>query len=253
MRSLTIITRLWSQRSTNVPAIGPSSRFGSVAARNTRPVAAGDPVRRQHHRSQRDLVQPVAEHADGLAEPEGAEPGIAHEPHVGMRPDPHADRWPWEHPRPRPSGRARLSGPAPAGPGPRPPPRTTGRPSIESSGPAGAASGRRGHARARCHPSSGCGVAPQQGHEHEPAQADGDRDIADADDVGQDRRRERHDVAERPCLEQERRGPGRPAAPRGRWVTGPRPTARRRAARAGRPASSRRSRPRPARSRARRP
>ena len=43
-RSVAIITRFWSQRSTNVPAIGPSSRLGSVAARKTRPVCMADPV-----------------------------------------------------------------------------------------------------------------------------------------------------------------------------------------------------------------
>ena len=37
MRSLAIITRLCSQRSTNVPAIGPRTMFGSVAARKTKP------------------------------------------------------------------------------------------------------------------------------------------------------------------------------------------------------------------------
>ena len=42
--SLTTMTSLRSQRSTNVPAIGLSSRFGSVAAKNTRPVARADPV-----------------------------------------------------------------------------------------------------------------------------------------------------------------------------------------------------------------
>ena len=42
--SLTTMTSLWSQRSTNVPAIGLSSRFGSVAAKNTSPVASAEPV-----------------------------------------------------------------------------------------------------------------------------------------------------------------------------------------------------------------
>ena len=42
--SLTTITSLWSQRSTNVPAIGLRSRFGSMAAKKTRPVANTDPV-----------------------------------------------------------------------------------------------------------------------------------------------------------------------------------------------------------------
>ena len=42
--SLTTITSLWSQRSTNVPAIGLSSRFGSVAAKKTSPVANAEPV-----------------------------------------------------------------------------------------------------------------------------------------------------------------------------------------------------------------
>jgi len=43
-RSLTIITSFWSQRSTNVPAIGPRSRFGMAAAMNTRPTASGELV-----------------------------------------------------------------------------------------------------------------------------------------------------------------------------------------------------------------
>src|SRR6478735_7566963 len=42
--SLTTITSLWSQRSTNVPAIGLRSRFGSVAAKKIRPVANAEPV-----------------------------------------------------------------------------------------------------------------------------------------------------------------------------------------------------------------
>ena len=45
IRSLAIITRLCSQRSTNVPAIGPRSRLGSVAARKTKPVSSGESVR----------------------------------------------------------------------------------------------------------------------------------------------------------------------------------------------------------------
>ncbi len=42
--SLTTMTSLRSQRSTNVPATGLSSRFGSVAAKKTSPVASADPV-----------------------------------------------------------------------------------------------------------------------------------------------------------------------------------------------------------------
>ena len=41
MRSLAIITRLCSQRSTNVPAIGPRKMLGRVAARKTRPGGEG--------------------------------------------------------------------------------------------------------------------------------------------------------------------------------------------------------------------
>ena len=42
--SLTTMTSLWSQRSTNVPAMGLSNRFGRVAAKKTRPVASAEPV-----------------------------------------------------------------------------------------------------------------------------------------------------------------------------------------------------------------
>ncbi len=43
-RSLTTMTSFWSQRSTNVPAIGPRRRFGSVAATKTNPTAIGELV-----------------------------------------------------------------------------------------------------------------------------------------------------------------------------------------------------------------
>ena len=38
------MTSLRSHRSTNVPAIGLRSRFGSVATKNTSPVASAEPV-----------------------------------------------------------------------------------------------------------------------------------------------------------------------------------------------------------------
>ncbi len=40
--SLTTMTSLWSQRSTNVPAIGLSSRLGRRAAKKTSPLASGE-------------------------------------------------------------------------------------------------------------------------------------------------------------------------------------------------------------------
>ena len=81
-----------------------------------------------------------------------------------------------------PRGRVgRRSGPA--SPGPRPPPSTTGRPSMAALG---------SHARASATPQRDAArsrgrLAPQEGREHEPAEADGDGDVADADDVAQDR------------------------------------------------------------------
>ena len=42
--SLTTIVSLWSQRSTNVPAIGLRSRFGSVATKKASPLASAEPV-----------------------------------------------------------------------------------------------------------------------------------------------------------------------------------------------------------------
>src|SRR6185436_5333535 len=63
--SLTTMTSLWSQRSTNVPAIGLSKRFGRVAAKKTRPVAS-------------------AEERDELTRPQRRERRVEGEPDIGM-------------------------------------------------------------------------------------------------------------------------------------------------------------------------
>ena len=81
------MTSLWSQRSTNVPAIGLSSRFGSVAAKNTRPVASAEPGRDRDHGDQRELVEPVAEQRDELAGPQRRERAVEREADVRVLAD----------------------------------------------------------------------------------------------------------------------------------------------------------------------
>ena len=55
------MTSWWSQRSTSVPAIGPNSRFGSVATRKTARTAIGGVGRVEDHERERDLVDSIAE------------------------------------------------------------------------------------------------------------------------------------------------------------------------------------------------
>ena len=81
------MTSLWSQRSTNVPAIGLRSRFGSVAAKKTRPVASAEPVEIATTATQRELVEPVAEQRDELAGPERRERAVEREPDVRVLAD----------------------------------------------------------------------------------------------------------------------------------------------------------------------
>ena len=81
------MTSLWSQRSTNVPAIGLRSRFGSVATKNTSADREGGAGRDRDHGDERDLVEPVAEQRDELARPQRRERAVEREPDVGVAAD----------------------------------------------------------------------------------------------------------------------------------------------------------------------
>ena len=81
-RSLTTMTCFWSQRSTNVPAIGPRMRFGIVAATNTKRDRDRRAGQRVDEEREGDLVHPVAEQADQLAGPERREVAVEGEPDV---------------------------------------------------------------------------------------------------------------------------------------------------------------------------
>ena len=89
--SLTTMASLWSQRSTNVPAIGLSSRFGSVAAKKTSPVANAEPVGHHNDRNQCKLIESIAEERDELSGPHRREGPVEGEPDVGMLADPDSD------------------------------------------------------------------------------------------------------------------------------------------------------------------
>ena len=99
--SLTTITSLLSQRSTNVPAIGLRSTFGSIAAKKTSPVASTDPVAVRHDRDECQLVEPVAEQRDELARPQRGERAVEGEADVWMLADPldRLGRWPRDRDR----------------------------------------------------------------------------------------------------------------------------------------------------------
>ena len=86
--SLTTRTSFWSQRSTNVPAIGQRNRFGRAATKNDERRASGEPVDREHERGQRELVDPVAEQPDELAGPERRERAVEGEADVRVAADP---------------------------------------------------------------------------------------------------------------------------------------------------------------------
>ena len=129
IRSLAIITRFWSQRSTKVPANGPEHQVRKRRREEDEGrvlVRLGD---RQTRAADGDLVEAVAEQADGLGDPEGAETGIADEAGIGMAAG--ALLAAAALVRPRSPGSAPASGAA--SPGPMPPPSITGRPSVVGS------------------------------------------------------------------------------------------------------------------------
>jgi hypothetical protein len=85
--SLTTMTSLWSQRSTNVPAIGLRRRFGRVAAKKTSPVGERRTGRDGDDRDERQLVEAIAEERDQLAGPQAPRTTVEREPDVRMLPN----------------------------------------------------------------------------------------------------------------------------------------------------------------------
>ena len=83
---------MWSQRSTNVPAIGERNRFGRVGGdereRRPRPPSSVDA---EHEATRASCVDPVAEERDELARPERRERAVEREADVRVLADPLAD------------------------------------------------------------------------------------------------------------------------------------------------------------------
>ena len=160
--------------------MGPSRMFGKVAARKTRPVASGEFGDAVHENAERNLMQPVAEEADRLRQPVGRETRVESEPDVRMTADLRADENGLDRPEPMPV------------------PSTTGRSRPIPVVAAALAPGTQRDPRRLS------GVrATNERREDEPRQARGDEGVADACDVGQERQRDRDDVANRPGVQEE--------------------------------------------------
>ena len=94
MRSLATITRLCSQRSTNVPAMGAEEDVRQRRGEEDEPGRerrVGDRVDKD---GQRHLVEPVAEEADRLRQPERGESGVQRQSDVGVSAHAGAQRGP---------------------------------------------------------------------------------------------------------------------------------------------------------------
>ncbi len=180
MRSDAIMTRLCSQRSTNVPAIGPRKMFGSVAARKTRPVASGESGHAENEDAQRDLVQPVAEEADRLREPVRGKSWIQRQAHVRVA----ADLGAQAEGAGQAGARARAQEDRPLQANPR----------------------CRGSVRAATQADAGRLRVVPAAHERgedEPAQAGRDEGVADARDVAHVGKRDRDEVRDRAAHQEE--------------------------------------------------
>ena len=158
---------------------GPERNVGQRRSEEDEPGGQRRVGQRIHQHAERDLVEAVAEEADGLGQPERGETSIKCQADIGMAEDAGADRE-----RRGGAGASRTA---------------------KHDGPL-EADARVGHlacARTKGHAAQRILVTADEGGEGEPAQPGGNEGIADARDVVEQRNRNRQDVGERPSVQEE--------------------------------------------------
>ena len=163
IRSLAISTRLCSQRSTKVPAIGPEQDVGQRGRKEDQARRQRRVGQRVDEHAQRHLVKPVAEQADRLGQPEAGKSRVQGEADVRVA----AER-----------ARRACAGNGAAMPAPIGPPRTIGRSRPKSGVDHDPA------ARPERHAALWVLLPAHQRTEHERGQAGANENVPHAGDVG---------------------------------------------------------------------